>query len=174
MLSLLKSFTKRQLARKFSQNTHFRYIMLTKTLLRPIQIPSTHTHTHKIANLAKKGTTWGGGGQKKGTIQVPSIEQYMSYVICLCSNTARRYHFFTYGINFNTIITKESHKPHLYHTSNPIYQTSIYLYQASIYLYQTSTHLYQTSIYLYQTCTHLYQTSTHLYQTVFDPLWGRK
>ena len=62
MLSLLKSFTKRQLARKFSQNTHFRYIMLTKTLLRPIQIPSTHTH--KIANLAKKGTTW--GGAKKG------------------------------------------------------------------------------------------------------------
>jgi len=45
------------------------------------------------------------------------------------SNTARRYHFLTYGINFNTIITKELHEPQLYQTSSHLYQTSILLYQ---------------------------------------------
>ena len=62
MLSLLKFFTKRQLAHKFSQNTHFSYIMLTKKPLLPIQIPSAHTQNSKFGSEgkyleAKKGTT---------------------------------------------------------------------------------------------------------------------
>ena len=71
MLSLLKFFTKRQLAHKFSQNTHFRYIMLTKTPLLPIQIPSAYTQNSKIGS---EGNHLGGGkrkreplGDKKGT-----------------------------------------------------------------------------------------------------------
>jgi len=64
MLSLLKSLTKRQLAHKFSQKTHFSYIMLTKTPLLPIQIPSAHKQNSKFGSEgnhlgAKKGNHLG-------------------------------------------------------------------------------------------------------------------
>jgi len=101
------------------------------------------------------------------------IDVYLVYG----SNTARRYHYLTYGINLNTIITKELHEPQLYQTSTHTYQTSIHLYQTSIHLYQTSIHLYQTSIPdIYTRHAHIYsrhQYSIHLYQSVFDPTGER-
>ena len=125
MLSLLKFFTKRQLAHNFIQNTHFSCIMLTKSPLRPIQISSAHTQNSKFGSEGNHL----GGGVKKGTTRGLNRTNICDTSIVSVGNV----------VCILWLITYPSHSfiDKLHHTA-----LHIYIYHTTIHpnIYQTYTH----------------------------------